>query len=265
MSEKDKKYLAPALVKGLQIIELLSHEKTGLTLSDISEQLQRSRNELFRMLSTLEQFGYLCRDKSSDRYSLTLKMFVVAQRYPPIEHLNLIAVPKMRALTLRTWQSCHIGMENDGAIVVVASIAAPGSWGFTLRTGTVIGLTNTGTGRVLAAFRKDDELEELLERHQPANGEPEIDKPTFLNRISKVREQGYDCQPSETVEGVINLAFPVLDHEGRAVYAVNCPYVQRIDRFKVPDLLEVQALFQSFAQELTTYFTGNSSPTNSAG
>ena len=257
MSHKDKRYLAPALVKGIEILELLSQAKTGLTLKDIADQLQRSSNEIYRMVSTLAHLGYLSRDVTSDQYSLTLKMFVISQRYPPIEHLNLIAIPKMRNLTQKTWQSCHIGMETDGAIVVVASVSAPGSWGFALRTGTVIGLTNTGTGRVLAAFRKDDELEELLERRQLANGEPEFDKTKFLAHVTRVREQGFDCSLSETVEGVTNLAFPVFDHEGRAVYAVNCPYIQRIDDFNVPSLKEVHKLFQYFAQELTEYFTGN--------
>ena len=56
------RYAAPALDKGLDILELLSKSEQMLTLNQISKQLGRSVNEIFRMVVTLEQRGYLLAD-----------------------------------------------------------------------------------------------------------------------------------------------------------------------------------------------------------
>ncbi|WP_170775035.1 IclR family transcriptional regulator [Ruegeria lacuscaerulensis] len=259
MANSSEKYRAPALEKGLDIIELLALHGDGISQGEIARALQRSQSEIYRMLSTLVRRGYVVRSKDGDLYSLSLKMFAVSQGHPPIERLMEVASPKMRAVTRLAWQSCHLGMESNGDIVVVASVSAPGNWVFSLRVGTVIGLSNTGTGRVLAAFRSDQQIEELLDMHRLAQGEPEIDRSEFLEHVSRIREVGYERMPSATAVGVTNLAFPVFDRERVPICVVNCPYVERIDKLDVPSLDEVHLLYQSLADELTNFYSGESS------
>ncbi|EAR51844.1 transcriptional regulator, IclR family protein [Oceanicola granulosus HTCC2516] len=256
MAGKEEKYRAPALEKGLDIVELLSLNMDGMTQVEIAKALERSQGEIYRMLSTLVRRGYVVRRSEGDLYSLSLKMFAVSQRQPPIQRLLEVAAPKMRALTRVAWQACHIAMESDGDIVVVASVGSPGNWGLALRTGISIGLGNTGTGRVLAAFRTDAEVEELLDRHRLAEGEPPIDRTAFMEHVARVRERGFERMPSATLMGITNLAYPVLDQENRAVAVVNCPFLTRIDEVEVPDIDEVHELYQQFARELTDFYTG---------
>lgn len=256
MSGDGEKYRAPALEKGLDIIELLSLNAEGMAQRDISKALDRSQSEIYRMLSTLVRRGYVMRSSEGDLYSLTLKMFAISQRHPPIQRLLEVATPKMRALTRQAWQSCHMGMESNGDIVVVASIESPGNWGLALRVGTVIGLGNTGTGRVLAAFRNDADTEELLQRHRLAQGEPPLDRNEFLDHVARIREWGYERMPSATAVGVTNLAYPVLNREGNAVAVVNCPFLERIDQLEVPNIEQVHSLYQALALELTEFYSG---------
>jgi len=55
----DAPYTAPALEKGLDILELLAGEGGGLLQNAIAQRLSRSATELFRMLSVLERRGYV--------------------------------------------------------------------------------------------------------------------------------------------------------------------------------------------------------------
>ena len=142
-------------------------------------------------------------------------------------------------------------MENNGDVVVVAAAEAPGNWGLALRPGSVIGLGNTGTGRVLAAFRPPSEIDALLHRHTLAVGEPRIDRRGFFAHLERIRARGYDKAPSETVVGVTNLAFPVFGTDGRAVAALSSPYIERIDALEVCAIDEVERTFSSLAQALT--------------
>ena len=256
LAEKDDKYRAPALEKGLDIIELLASHGEGLTQGEVAKALERSPNEIYRMLSTLVQRGYVIRSLSGDRYSLSLKMFSISQRHPPIGRMIEAALPRMRAITRKAWQSCHLGMESNGDVVIVASAESPGNWGLALKNGTVIGLWNTGTGRVLAAFRTDEDLECLIEQHRPAIGEPSLERAEFDAHIQRIRTVGYEKMPSATAIGVTNIAFPIFGPSSHAVAVLSCPYLERLDDLQVPSLDDIVEMYGALARELTEIYGG---------
>jgi DNA-binding IclR family transcriptional regulator len=71
-------YATPALEKGLDILELLAHERDGLTKSEVARGLGRTVSEIFRMLLCLERRGYISQ-ASGDRYVLSLRLFQLVQ------------------------------------------------------------------------------------------------------------------------------------------------------------------------------------------
>ncbi|RLK07397.1 IclR family transcriptional regulator [Ruegeria conchae] len=256
-AQAEAKYRAPALEKGLEILELLSTSQEPLTQTEIARALGRSKNEIFRMLATLVQHGYVSKTQSGDGYSLSLKLFATAQRYSPIARLLEVATPLLRRVTKRVWQSCQIGMESGGNIVIVSSVEAPGHWGLAIRTGSVIGLWNTGTGRVLAAFRPEDEIEELLEQHRLALGEPPLDREKFFEELRVIRQSGFYRGVSDTTIGVTNLSFPIFNPSGEIVAALSCPYLERVDNLRTATIDETEKVFAEIAEQLTNYFLGN--------
>src|SRR5438477_4756401 len=68
-------YRAPALDKGLDILELLSGAPAGLTRAEIVRELGRSQSEIYRMLERLVARHYVRRSLEGDRYSLSYKLF----------------------------------------------------------------------------------------------------------------------------------------------------------------------------------------------
>ena len=54
---------------------------------DVAKGLGRSLNEIFRMVSVLEKREYILCDPETERYSLSLKLFSVANRYQPTRML----------------------------------------------------------------------------------------------------------------------------------------------------------------------------------
>lgn len=256
MDDSSDKYRAPALEKGLDIIEFLAGHGEGLTQGEVAKALERSPSEIYRMLSTLVRRGYVIRSLSGDRYALSLKMFSISQRHPPIGRVIEAALPRMRAITRKAWQSCHMGMESNSDIVIVASAESPGNWGLALKTGTVVGLGNTGTGRVLAAFRSDDAVNDLIEQHRPAVGEPPLNRTELHDHIRRIRRVGYEKMPSATAIGVTNIAFPIFGPGGNAAAVLSCPYLERVDDLEVPSLDAIVELYGALAQELTEIYGG---------
>src|SRR6201984_3821544 len=77
------RYAAPALEKGLDILELLASVSEALTHSEIASRLGRTLTEVFRMLVCLEERGYISRNGPDERYQLTLKLFEIVHQHPP--------------------------------------------------------------------------------------------------------------------------------------------------------------------------------------
>ena len=62
------RYRAPALDKGLDILELLAGVEQGLTQAEIAKRLDRSPNEFYRMLDRLVRRGYVTK-LEGDRFT----------------------------------------------------------------------------------------------------------------------------------------------------------------------------------------------------
>jgi DNA-binding IclR family transcriptional regulator len=232
------RYAAPALEKGLDILDVLVDTAEGYTLNELSVKLGRTVSEIFRMVVTLERRGYVQGDHN-DRYTLTLKLFEMAHRQQPIRSLTAMALPLLRDLANVTRQSCHLSIYHSGRVAVIAQVDSPERWSFGLKVGAVMGLTDTSSGHVLLAFRDLAERERMLAAHTRVEGENDVEPAALLALLDEIRATGHEIVPSRQMRGVTNVAFPVIGSTGDAVAAVNVPYLERIDKKVNPEFDEV--------------------------
>jgi DNA-binding IclR family transcriptional regulator len=215
-----RKYRAPALEKGLDVLELLAAERAPLNLSTISERLGRSAGELFRMLQVLEYKGFIRFAENGAGYVLTNKLFALGMTQAPVRSLLEVALPIMRRLSHTVGQSCHVAVPSEDQIVVVARIERPGDLGFSVRVGYRREITKATSGLVLFAFQ-NDEVRRLWLRRCGLKGNAADE---FVTRAEAVRTRGYHQAASHFVQGIVDLSAPVLKGES-AVAALTVPFV----------------------------------------
>src|SRR4051812_7671030 len=151
-SPAELKYRAPALEKGLDILELISKASRPMTVSMMSQSLGRSTGELFRMFLVLEHRGYIEQSGDGTGYVPTSKLFTLAMEQAPTKTLLEAALPVMRVLSDKSEQSCHLATRTGGEIVIVARMEAAALLGFSVRIGYRQPLPLTVSGTVLYAF-----------------------------------------------------------------------------------------------------------------
>jgi hypothetical protein len=128
-------YRAPALDKGLDILELLASQPQGLTRAQIVKEMARSPNEIYRMLERLVARQYVIRSVDGDRYALSLKLFAMANAHPPLSRLVNQALPVMDDFARRAEQSCHMGVYDRGNVLIAAQTNSPRGWSFAVARG----------------------------------------------------------------------------------------------------------------------------------
>lgn len=245
------RYSAPALEKGLSIMELLADHPDGLTLSQIAKALGFNVNEIFRMVVVLQARGYLSLSPD-DRYQLTLKMFEVAHRHQPIRSIIASALPLMREVANRARQSCHLVVYQTGRAIVIAQVDSPERWVFGLKVGGLVSLTDTASGHVLLAFRDEAERARMLAAHIKVEGELDIETEQLVQQLDEVAARGYSLMPSRQTRGVTNIAYPVFGNAGHAIASLTVPYIERIDKQVSPDFAEVQDVLSNASLRLST-------------
>ena len=216
---------APALDKGLDLLEVLAAEPGGLTQKQLAARLGRSGGEIFRMLGVLERRGYIAREPRTGEYSLTLQLFRLATRYPPTRRLQQVALPVMEALATETGLGCHLGMLSGQHLLILAQADANMTMGWMVKLGAVFPFCmQYVSARVLAAFQSGRKREEAIAILAAQSGMP----PALITpRLDRIAAIGHDISPSEVADGLVDLSCPILDDRGHAVAALTLPFLPR--------------------------------------
>lgn len=228
-NSRASRYSAPALEKGLDIIELLSGTRAALSLGQIAERLGRSKSEIFRMVNVLESRGYIARGENGDNFAVTNKLFELGMRHPPTRMLVEAALPVMAELARSLGQSCHLAVASREHNVVIARAECPGEESFAVSLGYRRNLADSTSGRVLLAFQSPAQREVMLgavRRHRPAR----YDEARLLVELERIRARGYELAGSRSIVGITDVGAPVLDSLGAAVACLTVPFINRVDR-----------------------------------
>ena len=144
-------YAAPALEKGLDIIELLADASGSLSQSEIADATGRSVGQIFRVLDVLERRGYILRDRQSGLCAFSMMAFDLAHRHDPLRGLVAASVTPMRELADKVQQSCNLSVLDAGRVRMIAQAESPADFGFRVRVGAVFPVESTGQGEVLTS------------------------------------------------------------------------------------------------------------------
>ncbi|MEO9459404.1 MAG: IclR family transcriptional regulator [Lentilitoribacter sp.] len=228
--ENEDRYRAPALDKGLDILELLAEQPQGMTRSEIVKTMGRSPSEIYRMIERLVVRGYVTRSSGGDRYALSMKLFLLGSAHPPIRRLITYAQPFMDRFANETFQSIHLAVPEGGYAIVIAQASGPANWEFRLRVGAELDLINTGSGRTLLAFQDERGLERLFPLAKGSEKRAKF-KPTaeLRKELDDIKKQGYRLLESGQLVGITDVSVPVNGSDGNAFGVLTCPYIERVN------------------------------------
>ncbi|WP_076070517.1 IclR family transcriptional regulator [Sphingomonas montana] len=214
------RYQAPALKKGLEILELLASAAGPLNMSDISTALGRSVSEIFRMLQVLEELRYIARGE--DGYRLTNRLFALGMGQPQVRDLVSTALPVMHDVARTTGQSCHMAVASGAEMVVIAGVEAPGLSGFAVRVGYRRPLHRSASGRVLLAFQSTETRHAMIEEVRQTGAE--IDEAALIAQLDGLVADKGGTTPSPVLTAITDMSVPILA-SGVARAALTVPFV----------------------------------------
>jgi len=242
-------YAAPALEKGIDIIELLAEEEGGLTISEISQQLGRRMSELFRIVVVMERRGWLQKDPESARYSVTYHLLRLAHRGTPAKSLTVAAAPVMGNLSTRINQSCHLVVRSGTqGLVILRQENQRRHANLSVRLGSTIDLVTSCSGLVLLAHLDAHEREPLLSSLKRPRG---MSRAALDRILALVRKRGYEIHRSPITAGVTDIGYPIRRFDGKVVASLTVPYLHALDGSVPTTVNQAQRLLDEAARRIS--------------
>lgn len=226
MTKKPTTYSAPALEKGLDILELLAAEGTALTTRHIAERLGRSKNEIFRMVHVLINRGYIARGEDGEGLSLANKLFALGMQTARMRDLAAVAGPVVERLADEIRQSVHLVVANRGETVVIAAASGGSDMTFSLKLGYRRPLVDAHSGLLLMAFQPPEIRRRMVDESLVLFNR-DLDRSALEEELAALRDEGSIIRESRDIIGITDIAAPIVIGGGEAIACIIVAYLNR--------------------------------------
>jgi IclR family acetate operon transcriptional repressor len=220
------RYLLGSLRKGLEVIDCFTRRENW-SLAELTAALGQSKATTFRILHTLEEFGYLSKDPITARYSLGLRFHTLGSAAVRREQLRWQALPPLQDLAEATGETVHVGILYDGAAICVQAVEGTHLVRMHAFVGKRTPAHASALGKVLLAYLPDAEVEAFLSKRVLDALTPHtvVDPARLREALYLIRSEGYALDNEEIEIGLRCLGAPITDYSGRpcASVAISAP------------------------------------------
>jgi len=219
----NQKTKVQSVERALSILEVLSDNPHGITLTELSEATQLHKSTILRLLGTLIDKSYAFKEQHSNRYVLSYKMFELGSR--KINKIDVANAAKrhINSLMKNVGEVVHLAVRDGVDIVYIDKVEANN----TIRMASSIGKRRpmycTSVGKAIMAHLTADEVSSIWEDTNivKLTKHTITDFDEFISELDLIRMNGFAVDNEENELGVRCLGAPILDHSGNVIAAIS--------------------------------------------
>ena len=218
LDEDDREFIG-ALARGLAVLGLFTPEEPKLTFSEISSRSNLPRSSVNRLLGTLLGLEYLAFDEETRRYMCGPRSMSLGLSALSAMDIRELVRPYLVTLFRTLDETISYGVRDGTEVVIAERISTRRVIAVELSVGARLPLHSTSMGRCLVSFLPVVEREALInELAERQNSQSIV---ALRNAILFAHQNGYAMSNEEFAPGLVSVAMPVWDHNGRIRAAAN--------------------------------------------
>ncbi len=206
--------------KAFDLLEALARSGEPRRLTDLSRELSLTKPNVYRLLSTLSELGYVAKEEATSRYSATLKLWEMGSVL--VHDANLVGktLPRLRALCEASHESVQLAVYDAGYTVYVNKVDSPQPIKAMTTIGSRLPAAVTSTGKAILAWLGESDVRQsmsLVKRFTPLT---RMHRADLERDLAEARELGFAINHGEWRAGICGIASPVRDQHGEVVAAL---------------------------------------------
>jgi IclR family KDG regulon transcriptional repressor len=205
-------YAIQSVSHALDVLEQFNPTAEEIGVTELSKRLKLHKNNVFRLLATLEARGYIEQNPATENYRLGLKCLQLGQIY--VNQMGFLAQAKstLEELVKSADESCYVAVKKGAAIVPLDFIESDNPVRVVSFIGQTLPLHCTAPGKVHLAFDGGEGAAESLPEKLPRFTDKTIvDRDALLRQVREVVGAGYAIDHCEFMPEVASVAVPIRD------------------------------------------------------
>ncbi|CAG0994744.1 Transcriptional repressor IclR [Geobacteraceae bacterium] len=226
MKKKNKSIpLIKSVDHAFELLEQFQGDVGELSLSELGRRLQLPKNNVFRLLATLESRRFIEQNARTGSYRLGLKAFHLSRMVARQMRLVSRARPTMEAMVRECNETVCLTVLREFSIICLDAVECSHPVRVVPPIGMRLPAHCTAAGKVQLAYLPEDRLAKFLSDHEFERTTPNtITNPAhLLEHLRQIARQGYAVNQEELEGGVICVGAPVRDYSSNVVGAVVLP------------------------------------------
>jgi DNA-binding IclR family transcriptional regulator len=223
VKKEKSEYIIQAVDHALDLLEQFHDEVDELGVTELSKRLKLHKNNVFRLLATLESRGYIEQNRVTENYRLGLKTLQLGQTF--IRQMGLLrqARPVLEWLVDQCNETSYVAILKDLHIVYLDVVETNLTVRVVPRVGARLPAYCTAAGKVQLAYMTDEELDTYFPSRElkAYTANTITDRDLLKKELQLVAERGYAIDNEELDPGVRCVSAPIRDYTRRIVGAVS--------------------------------------------
>ncbi len=218
--EKNRRGIQSVEIGSALLLELARHVRP-IALKDLAKAAHMTAGKAHPYMVSFLKVGFVTQTEAGhyELGPLALQLGLARlQRLDPVK----VASQLVEALANETRQSVAIAVWGNLGPTIVRMEEPFEPMHVNLRTGTVMSLANTATGRLFAAYLPPKVVEKMLQEElarqsMDGNGHPPVTPEAIEAALSETRRHGLSRTLGQPIPGIDALCAPVFDSAGHLV------------------------------------------------
>ena len=200
-----------SIQRALRILLCFNWEERELTLTEISEKIGLAKSTVSRLLTTLENEGFLVKDGRTNRYKLGCNIYYLGLIAKESLDLRVISHPIMHEITELTQETTNLYLLDNLDRVCFDQVESPLSIKRSVKIGERFPIWAGATGKVILANLEEKIWYDMIKELRPLTERTIVDPDEFINELRYIRENGYAVSVGEKEYEVGCVAAPVFN------------------------------------------------------
>lgn len=207
----------PTNLRLLLILEEIARVGVPVTPTDVNAQIGLPKPTIHRLFATLEAEGFLQRELDGRSYTAGRRFRRLSINVLSSLRIRTARLAVLNAVAERIGETCNIAVPDRDAMIYLDRVETKWPLRIQLPTGTHVPFYCTASGKMYLSTLKRSHLLRYLGAAKLEARTPTTitDRDRLREEIALTRERGYAQDAEEFMEGMIALAVPINDDQGR--------------------------------------------------
>lgn len=247
-----------SLTRGLRLLELIAESQGSVALTELAQQAGLPNSTTHRLLTTLQQQGFVQQTGELGFWTMGAHAFVVGSSFLQSRNLLAIVHPVLRELMMEAGETVNLAVLDlsDYQAVIIDQVQCTQLMRMSAPIGGKLPMHASGAGKAFLAHLSDTQITALLHQKGLHCYTPKtlMSPHSLKENLALIRKTGYSHDDEEHALGLRCVAAPIYDEHGEPFAAISIygPLARMTD----DRITELGALVIRAARRVTQAYSG---------